>query len=114
MEKEKKIEDWKYSRNRTLTEYIVEEGIEEIGEGAFCDCKNLEKISFSRGIRKIRGGAFSRCYKIKEIILKEGLEEIGDAAFYRCSRLKHLTLVKGTRKTKNWKPCIWVHSPHSL
>ena len=100
MEKEekKKIEDWKYFRNPTLTEYIVKEGIEEIGEFAFYDCSNLETISFSRGIRKIRGGAFFGCEKIEEIILKEGVEEIGDFAFDDCSRLKHVVLVKGIRK----------------
>eukprot|EP00939_MAST-03C_sp_MAST-3C-sp1_P004159 g4159.t1 len=99
--KEKKIKDGEYGFDRTLTEYIVEEGIEEIGEGAFYDCKNLEKISFSRGIRKIRGGAFYGCEKIEEIILKEGLEEIGTGAFLGCSSLKHVTLVKGIRKIGN-------------
>ena len=100
--KEKKIEDYKYCRNFTLTEYIVKEGIEEIGEGAFYNCSNLETISFSRGIRKIGGFAFRWCGKIEEIILKEGLEEIGVCAFYRCSRLKHVVLVKGIRKIGNY------------
>eukprot|EP00939_MAST-03C_sp_MAST-3C-sp1_P001666 g1666.t1 len=96
--KEKKIQDEEYSWNSTLTEYIVKEGIEEIGVQAFHYCENLETISFCRGIRKIGRYAFSLCGKIEEIILKEGLEEIGDCAFAHCSRLKHVVLVKGIRK----------------
>ena len=99
--KKKKIEDKEYAYDQTLTEYIVKEGIEEIGEYAFVKCVNLEKVSFCRGIRKIGRGAFSCCGKIEEIILKEGLEEIGDGAFFRCDRLKHVALVKGIRNIGN-------------
>eukprot|EP00939_MAST-03C_sp_MAST-3C-sp1_P001665 g1665.t1 len=95
---EKKIKDGEYEFDRTLTEYIVEEGIEEIGWRAFSHCSNLEKITFCRGIRKIGGHAFVGCGKIEEIILKEGLEEIGGGAFASCDRLKHVVLVKGIRK----------------
>ena len=100
--KKKKIEDHKYRGNQTLTEYIVKEGIEEIGEDAFYNCSNLETISFCRGIRKIGKYAVCHCGKIEEIILKEGLEEIGGYAFYGCSRLKHVVLVKGIRKIGDW------------
>eukprot|EP00939_MAST-03C_sp_MAST-3C-sp1_P001603 g1603.t1 len=96
--KKKKIEDEEYFKDDTLTEYIVKEGIEEIGEYAFYNCFNLETISFSPGIRKIGEAAFFYCRKIEEIILKEGLEEIGFGAFGGCYRLKHVTLVKGIRK----------------
>eukprot|EP00939_MAST-03C_sp_MAST-3C-sp1_P001972 g1972.t1 len=99
--KKKKIEDKEYAYDQTLTEYIVKEGIEEIGEYAFVKCVNLEKVSFCRGIRKIGRGAFSCCGKIEEIILKEGLEEIGEGAFFRCDRLKHVALVKGIRNIGN-------------
>ena len=96
--KKKKIEEREYFDDDTLTEFVVNEGIEEIGKGAFSDCSNLETISFSRGIRKIGDFAFFSCEKIEEIILKEGLEEIGGGAFDSCSRLKHVVLVKGIRK----------------
>ena len=96
--KKKKIDDEEYHGNGTLTEYIVKEGIEEIGEDAFSFCFHLETISFSRGIRKIGRSAFQCCRKIGEIILKEGLEEIGDDAFWLCVSLTHVVLVKGIRK----------------
>ena len=97
MEKTKRIEDGKYEDDRTLTEYTVEEGVEEIGVGAFYGCTNLKKVTIPRGVRRIRGDAFHRT-GLTEVTLKEGVEEIGDWAFCSCSSLKRVVLVKGIRK----------------
>ena len=92
--KKKKIEDFEYRFDQTLTEYFVEEGIEEIGESGFCGCENLQKIKMVRGIRTIGKNAFHFCHSLKKIVLKEGLEEIGDYAF-SYSGLEEVTLPKG-------------------
>ena len=96
--KKKKIEDEEYYHDHTLTEYIVKERIEEIGECAFACCENLETISFSRGIRKIGGSAFLKCRRVQDVTLKEGVEEIDDWAFNSCLGLKNVALVKGIRR----------------
>ena len=96
MEKTKRIEKAKYWNDCTLTEYTVEEGVEEIGKEAFWTCTNLKKVTIPRGVRRIRRSAFSHTGLI-EVTLKEGLEEIGSWAFFKCS-LERAVLVKGTRK----------------
>lgn len=51
-----------------------------IGFGAFQECNNLQKTSFSQNIRRIEAYAFSST-KLEEIILPRDLELIGAGAF---------------------------------
>lgn len=99
MEKDKKkiVEGHEYSWHGTLTEYVVEEGVEEIGNSAFCGCTGLENIKMVRGIKKIGGSCFYSCERLTKIVFKEGLEEIGSCAFSH-SGLEEVTLTKGIRK----------------
>lgn len=99
MEKEtKKIRGNKYACQVTLTEYVVEDGVVEIGEYAFHCCTNLERIKMVRGTRRIRDYAFFNCPKLKYVSMKDGLEEIGRHAFESCLGLERVTLVKGIRQ----------------
>ena len=95
MEKTKRIEDWKYENDRTLTEYTVEEGVEEIGTRGFYGCRNLKKVTIPRGVRRIGWCAFCRT-GLTEVTLKEGVEEIGVGAFW--DSFERVVLVKGIRK----------------
>ena len=97
MEKTKRIEDEKYEGDLTLTEYTVEEGVEEIGECAFYRCTNLKKVTISRGVRVFGLRAF-RFSGLTEVTLKEGVDEIGYEAFSWCSSLERVVLAKGIRK----------------
>ena len=96
MEKTKRIEEKKYYEDKTLTEYTVEEGVEEIGEEAFAGCYNLKKVTIPRGVRVFRYRAF-RFSGLTEVTLREGVEEIGNMAF-SCCFLERVVLVKGIRK----------------
>lgn len=70
---------------------IVPEGIEEIGYGAFVNCRSMRgKVILPSTIKRIGGEAFFQS-KISECNFPEGLEEIGDAAFY-ATRLKEAIL----------------------
>ena len=97
MEKTKRIEDYKYMNDDTLTEYTVEDEVEEIGKNAFSWCRNLKKVTIPRGVTRIIRYAFRRT-GLTEVTLKEGVEEIGDGAFCHCSSLERVVLVKGIRK----------------
>ena len=96
MEKTKRIEERKYAGDNTLTEYTVEEGVEEIGWRAFNWCENLKKVTLSRGVRYIGKEAFAWT-GLTEVILKEGVENIGGGAFKGCS-LERVVLVKGIKR----------------
>ena len=68
------------------------EGMEEIPESLFCNCKSLKRIVLPRSVKKIEEYAFAYCISLEEIILNEGLETIGDNAFEDCQYLDKVVL----------------------
>ena len=62
--------------------------LEEIGDGAFSDCKSLMcEISLPHSLKRIEGSAFSSSAIKGNLALPEGLEYIGSSAFSSCSGL---------------------------
>ena len=60
---------------------VLEEGVTEIGTGAFRDLKYVEKVTLPQSLTLIGNGAFSGC---------EQLQVIGRDASYGCSSLKEV------------------------
>lgn len=93
----------------------IPEGVTEIGEGAFNNCKSLSNVVFPSTLTHIRQEAFNGCDQIstlelpdnlkfiganafnglnliQQIVLPQSLEEIGKGAFVNCSRLSEITV----------------------
>ena len=60
-------------------------GLEEIGEDAFCKYRSRQRIDIPPAIRAIKDGAFYDCSGLTTVILGNGLEEIGESAFDGCA-----------------------------
>lgn len=75
---------------------VVEIGanIKEIGYLAFCMCKNLKKVIFTRKVNMIGRSAFNECDALVEFIVPEGTIDIGKYAFAGCKNLKILRMPK--------------------
>ena len=69
---------------RKLTEYIVPDGVTEIGDFAFCNCSNLRSVRLPNGIRSIGDHAFGDCAELNSLELPDSLTQIGDLAFRNC------------------------------
>ena len=80
-------------RSPILTHVVVSEGIEEIGDNAFCsnNVGTLKSISLPQSVKKIGSGAFYGQEKLREVSLG-GVVEIGYAAFKYCPNLKQIVL----------------------
>lgn len=72
-----------FSGNSDITEIIIPAGIKTIGQAAFKNCVNLEKVIFEGGsILEIFGtDAFNGCDKLEQIFIPKTVREIGDYAF---------------------------------
>lgn len=70
--------------SHNLTQVILPEGLERIGDGAFAERQALAAISFPQGLKTIGSDAFFGC-GLKELVLPESLEEIGNNAFRKIS-----------------------------
>ena len=79
------------------TKYTIPDGIENINNGAFCNCRNLKEITFPESLKLIKRGAFENCEKLTSITLPERLIGIYNHAFFRCKKLKKVTLSRKTR-----------------
>ena len=89
--KEVNIED--YSDNKKLKKLIIGNTFEEIREGAFYECSNLEEIDFSNTILKeISEQCFAFCSSLKSIHLPSTIKPIGALAFANCTNLETVIL----------------------
>lgn len=75
-----------------LTEVVLNEGLEIIGNYAFNHCTKLKKITLPSTITEVGREAFSGCDQLKHVILNEGLCGIGTAAFKGCLMLETITI----------------------
>lgn len=77
---------------------IIPNTVEEIGDSAFQNCRDLKEIKFEEGskLKKIGANAFGSCWSLKSIELEKctSLEVIDDGAFYECAELERLTIPK--------------------
>lgn len=65
----------------------IEEGVEEIGNGAFSNLKSVKNISLPKSVIKIGFDAFENT-GIEKITIRGSVKTIYGGTFYRCKKLK--------------------------
>jgi len=78
--------------NPSLEEVVFEEGVAEVGQFAFCDCKLLRHLHLPSTLLRINMHAFHGCTSLRELNLPEGITEIGTGAFSNLSSLERVRL----------------------
>lgn len=82
---------WNSYRDK-IYEVIIEEGVTNIADNAFYNCKNLKSINIPDSITTIGESAFYICYNMTDITLSENLKTIGDYAFSYCESLTNIDI----------------------
>lgn len=98
----KVIGDNAFYWNTSLKTIELNEGLEEIGCGAFWDT-GLTSVTMPSTLKSIGKMAFSGYY-LKTIVLNEGLEEIGDSAFAR-QAFREICIPDSVKKMGIWAFC---------
>lgn len=75
-----------------LEKVVIPEGIMDIGEYAFSNCRSLIKFPFSSVKGSIGREAFSWCTTLTDLIILENITNIGEGAFRYCTGLKTVSL----------------------
>lgn len=101
------------------TFFEVQEGIEEIGFGAFYNARNLKVIKLPSTLTKICESAFKGCESLETIVLPSSLKTIEGGAFESCINLKEISIPEGVSSINDYtfSNCInlkTVHLPSSL
>ena len=70
-----------------IKEVVIPGSVKYIGQKAFSDCINLEKLTLSEGIELMDVGAFEGCTKLSSVTIPESVHTIKIDAFKNCSSL---------------------------
>ncbi|MDE5860828.1 MAG: leucine-rich repeat domain-containing protein, partial [Ruminococcus sp.] len=80
----------KYTGN--TPDVIIPSDVTAIGESAFEDCKNLEKIEIPKSVTKIGEFAFLQCDSLRKIVIPESVTTIDGFAFDSCYNLNEIVI----------------------
>lgn len=80
---------WFISRNN-IQSINIEDGINNIGDYAFCECTCLKSFTIPDSIGKIGKGAFYNCKELTGIYIPENIADIGSDAFSGCNRMSRI------------------------
>ena len=78
------------------SEVTIPEGVQSIGDCAFCDCSSLTSLTLPSSLQSIGDWAFNGCSSLTSLTLPSSLQSIGNWAFYDCNSLTSLYIPAGT------------------
>jgi len=73
-----------------ITQIVVEQGVQSIGDGAFRGCSVVTDITLPDGLLKIGDSSFMFCRLLREVRLPETLTNLGEQAFFQCFDLEEI------------------------
>lgn len=76
--------------NTNLLKIEIPSSVDNIGVGAFQDCKSLSNVVFKSNIKTVPKQCFSGCTALNKVVLPDSVEYIGYNAFKNCTSLTYL------------------------
>lgn len=80
-----------YEGRKELLRVIVQEGIAELPDYAFSECRNLAEAVLPQSARKLGNHTFYNCRSLSALSVPAKLESIGDGTFKNCAALSKIT-----------------------
>lgn len=84
--------EYKEYRDGNLNSLVISDGVVEIAENAFSDCRELTSVTFGKNLKKIGERAFDYTISLTEVVLPEGLTHIGESAFCFAKKLERVVI----------------------
>lgn len=81
------------------TKCVIPEGVVEIGEKVFCECKDITSLIIPKSVKKIGDRAFENCINLESVVINSEDIKIGVYAFLNCSSLKSIVSQNGKIET---------------
>lgn len=85
----KQIYSYAFEGNLSVTEIVMPDGFEKVGEGAFLNCTSLKNVDLG-GTSVIETNAFCGCTSLKSITLSKSVSDIQGNPFCACSELSSI------------------------
>ena len=87
-----------YQYRDEIFQVIIGDGITSIEDNAFCDCKELNRITLPDSVTSIGNLAFDGCESLNYITLPKNLEEISAFMFANCYNLFEVEIPDSVNK----------------
>lgn len=102
--------------NRNRTDFVIPEGVEEIGEMVFIDMAELCQITLPSTLRIIGERAFQGCNKVETIRLPIGLVEVEKFFLFSCDRLNTIVMESAVppKMTGDVRDDEWIYRKVNL
>lgn len=81
---------------------IIPSFVEEIGEDAFSDCRELSMVVLQDGITEIRSGVFQNCANLWKAAIPDSVKRIGRDAFSGCALLESIEVAEDCVLEDGW------------
>ena len=86
------FDDSVFYNNKNIKVVIIEKGVTNIGNYAFCSCTSLTSITIPGSVTSIGGSAFYYCTSLTSITIPDSVISIGNDAFWNCTSLASVTI----------------------
>ena len=91
-----------YINNALAAKIVIPEGITEIKDYAFYNCKSILKVTLPDGVTSIGDYAFSQCESLTSINIPDGVMSIGNSAFSHCNSLIKINIPYGVTSIEDY------------
>ena len=82
----------------TITTVVIDSGVENIGDFAFCGCTNLTSVTIPASVTSIEDSAFRDCKSLQRVTIPYGVNTIGANAFFGCKGLTSIVISSGVTR----------------
>ena len=91
-----------YLNDELVTELVIPEGVTEIKDYAFENCKGLTSVVIPGSVTRIEYGAFSDCSGLTSVTIPNSVTSIGYGTFYGCSALTSIEIPNSVTSIGNF------------
>lgn len=85
------ISDHAFNNCKSLQSVTIPNSVIFIGNAAFGGCDALTQVTMGNNVSTIGTGAFNGCIKLTDFTITPGVTYIGSSAFYGCTALNQIT-----------------------
>jgi len=86
---------------KKIKQIILNEGLVEIGFGAFCNCIGLRELILPKSVKVLHQNCFDSCIGLRKIFINEGIETIKSGAFHNTVEVNVFSIPAHGFKCKN-------------
>ena len=86
------IADGAFKLNGYVSEIVIPEHVEYVGDFAFFGCEYLTSVTMTDTLTSLGQGVFENCKALKSVVLSKSIETVPAYAFRNCAALTSITI----------------------